>query len=115
MPSFPSRQRSIPVLSTHRSPNTLEKRVEIMIKIRRNRGENADSIVASDFAELPNSLQKTILAISKLKDANANQVAEETDRTREIESLYLNQLYHMGYVDKVRRGRRTYFKALRII
>lgn len=94
----------------------LEELLERMeTRIEEIEAENGNSILPSDFAELPNSLQKTIIAIAKLKEANANQVAKETGRTRGIESLYLNQLRHMGYVDKVRRGRRIYFRSLRII
>ena len=84
-------------------------------RIQKIEEENGNSTLSSDFAELPNSLQKTILAISKLKEANANQIAQETHRTRGIESLYLNQLHHMGYVEKIKRGKRAYFRALRII
>lgn len=52
---------------------------------------------------LPDHLRKTMLALAKLVEARADEVAEITQRTRAIESGYLNQLVRLGYVKKIRR------------
>lgn len=44
-----------------------------------------------------------MLALAKLVEARADEVAEITQRTRAIESGYLNQLVRLGYVKKIRR------------
>ncbi len=60
--------------------------------------------------KFPDSLRQTMLAMDKLKEATTGQVAEETGRSRSVESIHLNQLERMGYIEKFRRGRKVYFK-----
>lgn len=60
---------------------------------------------------LPDHLRKSVLTIVKLGKAMAEEVAKETGRTRAIESAYLNQLVRMGYLKRVREGKRVYFWA----
>ena len=55
------------------------------------------------------SLQRTMIAIQELKEATANEVAEVTERSRSVETIYLNQLTIMGYLTKLRKGHRMYF------
>ena len=58
---------------------------------------------------LPDHLRKTATAVCKLGRATADEVADETGRTRAMESAYLNQLVRMGYLKKERVGRKVYF------
>jgi len=76
--------------------------------------------IAADFGEpsinvyllkLPDSLRKTMLAMSWLREATSSQVAKITGRSRSVESFHLNQLERMGYLVKFRRGKRIYFKV----
>ena len=60
---------------------------------------------------LPDHLRKSALTIVKLGKAMAVDVAKETGRARAIESAYLNQLVRMGYLKRVRAGKRVYFWA----
>jgi hypothetical protein len=53
---------------------------------------------------LPDNLRKTAYAISKLGECTAEQVAKETERTRAIESVYLNQLHRMGHLSRKRKS-----------
>ena len=68
-----------------------------------------------DLINLPDPLRRTMLAISKLKEATPDEVANETHRTRGLENIYLNQLEMLGYLEKLKRGRRVYYRSLRII
>jgi len=65
--------------------------------------------------KLTDSLRRTMLVMDKLQEATASDIAIRTGRTRSTESAYLNQLERMGYLDKFRRGRRTYFRIPSII
>jgi outer membrane murein-binding lipoprotein Lpp len=58
---------------------------------------------------LPDNLRKSAIALSKLKEATAEDVAKETERARAVESSYLNQLVTMGHIQKKRKGRTVYF------
>jgi predicted transcriptional regulator len=70
------------------------------------------SIGMNDLLSLPSSLQKTILTAQSLKEATSNEVAEKTGRDRTVETIYLNQLVRLGYLNKERRGRKIYFMVL---
>jgi DNA-binding transcriptional ArsR family regulator len=59
--------------------------------------------------KLPDSLRQTMLAMGKLKDAITEDVAKETGRSRSLESIHLNQLERMGYIEKYRRKRKIFF------
>jgi len=60
---------------------------------------------------LPDHLRKSAMVIIKMEDAMAEDVAKETERSRAIESAYLNQLVRMGYLGRKRRGKRVYFSV----
>lgn len=60
---------------------------------------------------LPDHLRKTMMALAKLVEARADEVARITGRARAIESGYLNQLVRMGYVKKVRKKHEIYFSV----
>jgi hypothetical protein len=58
---------------------------------------------------LPLSLRKTVMALYKLQRATAEDLGSETKRLRGIESAAANQLVRMGYLKKIRQGRKVYF------
>ena len=62
--------------------------------------------------ELPDNLRETMLALIKLKRADASDVAKITGRGRAIESHYLTTLARMGYVKKRRVGRRVIYEII---
>lgn len=62
-----------------------------------------------ELLELPDNLRKTVMAVSELGEATAEDVAEKTGRIRNIESHYLNTLVQMDHLDKKRKGRKVYF------
>ena len=96
----------------------LNEKMEVMIEIQRNGGgDNPKSIGLLPDASLdvmtllsmPDHLRKTAMMICRLARATAEEIAEQTNRARAVESAYLNQLVIMGYVKKERRGRKAYF------
>jgi hypothetical protein len=60
---------------------------------------------------LPDHLRKSAMVIIKMGDAMAEDVARETERSRAVESAYLNQLVRMGHLLRKRRGKRVYFSV----
>ena len=62
-----------------------------------------------ELLELPDNLRKTVMAVSELGEATAEDVAEKTSRIRNIESHYLNTLVQMDHLEKKRKGRKVYF------
>jgi DUF438 domain-containing protein len=58
---------------------------------------------------LPSSLRKTVVALYKLGEATAEDLARETKRLRAVESSAANQLVRMGFLGKRREGRNVYF------
>jgi hypothetical protein len=64
---------------------------------------------AMTLLSLPRSLRKTVMALYKLKQATAEDLARETKRLRAVESASANQLVRMGYLKKKREGRKVYF------
>ena len=62
-----------------------------------------------ELLELPDNIRKTVLAVSQLGEATADEVAEKTERVRNVESHYLNTLVHMDHLQKKRKGRKVYF------
>lgn len=64
--------------------------------------------------KLPDSLRQTMLAMDRLKEATTSGVAKETGRSRSVESIHLNQLERMGYIEKLRRGKKVFFRIPRM-
>lgn len=62
-----------------------------------------------ELLELPDNLRKTVLVVSQLGEATADEVAGKTGRVRNVESHYLNTLVHMDHLEKKRKGRKVYF------
>ncbi len=79
-------------------------------------GENVESRESSVniyLFKLPDSLRKTMFAMNWFREATAYQVARATGRSRSVESFHLNQLERMGYLGKLRKGKKVYFKVPR--
>jgi len=92
----------------------LNEKIDVMIEIQKHgQREIPDSLPEAldvmTLLSLPDHLRKTAVALCKLEEATANEVAEQTKRARAVESGYLNQLVIMGYLKKERRGRKAYF------
>jgi hypothetical protein len=56
-----------------------------------------------------------MMAMIQLEEASAKAIGAITHRTRGMESIYLNQLVRLGYLEKIKRGRNIYFRTLRLI
>ena len=96
----------------------IEERIGVLERLvaRRSTGTSKAStstISIDNLLSLPSSLQRTMMAIQELKEGTANEVAEVTERSRSVETIYLNQLARMGYLTRQRRGHRVYFKLLK--
>ena len=97
----------------------LNEKMEVMIEIQKNApvNSNSHSVPAIPDASLdvmtllsmPDHLRKTAMTICRCSKATAEEVAEQTQRARAVESAYLNQLVIMGYIKKERKGRKAYF------
>ncbi len=61
--------------------------------------------------DLPDHLRKTASIVCDRGRATAREVSDRTQRSRAVESGYLNQLVRMGYLKKDRGGRRVYFSV----
>jgi predicted transcriptional regulator len=67
------------------------------------------SLDVMTLLNLPDHLRKTAIIICRNGRATAEEIAEKTNRARAVESSYLNQLVTMGYIKKMRKGRKAYF------
>lgn len=95
------------------SLDRLNEKMDVMIEIQKHdqKGNQniPDVLDVMTLLSLPDHLRKTAVTISRLDQATAEEVAEQTKRARAVESGYLNQLVMMGYLKKERRGRKAYF------
>lgn len=82
--------------------------------ILRSRQVESTMIQELDLMNLPDNLRRTMIAVVNLKEATPEEVAEVTNRTRGLENIYLNQLEMLGYIEKTKKGRRVYYRNLRI-
>lgn len=94
----------------------LNEKMEVMIELQKNSAGTKPTPAAADASldvmtllSMPDHLRKTAMAICRLGKATAEEIAEETQRARAVESAYLNQLVIMGYLKKERKGRKAYF------
>lgn len=93
--------------------DALNAKMDIIIEVQR---ANLKEIMVPNAAldvmtllEMPDHLRKTAIVICKSGRATADEIAEQTSRARAVESSYLNQLVNMGYIKKMRKGRKAYF------
>jgi len=65
---------------------------------------------ALTLLSFPTSFRKTIMALYKLGEATAEDIAKETSRMRAVESAHANYLVRLGFVKRRRKGRNVYFQ-----
>jgi len=96
----------------------LNEKMEVMIEIQKNTGANNQKITLGlpdasldvmTLLSMPDHLRKTAMTICRCGRATAEEISEQTQRARAVESAYLNQLVTMGYLKKERKGRKAYF------
>ncbi len=96
----------------------LNEKMEVMIELQKHDGRKDMMQPLSDtpldvmtLLSMPDHLRKTAMTICRCGRATAEEIAEQTNRARAVESAYLNQLVIMGYLKKERKGRKAYFYA----
>jgi hypothetical protein len=97
-----------------------KKVIDLLSKIADNKPKSrkmeeeleSQSLDVVTLLSLPDNIRKTALALSKLGEATADKVAKETERTRAIESAYLNQLQRMGYINRKRKGHTVVYSPI---
>jgi DNA-binding transcriptional ArsR family regulator len=58
---------------------------------------------------VPDSIRKSLLAVSTLGSSTADEVSEITGRHRSIENKYLNELYRSGWLKRDRKGKKIFY------
>jgi hypothetical protein len=93
----------------------LNEKMEVMIELQKHDRKDA-SLPLTDapldvmtLLSMPDHLRKTAMTLCRLGRATANEIAQQTQRARAVESAYLNQLVIMGHLKKERKGRKAYF------
>jgi DNA-binding transcriptional ArsR family regulator len=61
------------------------------------------------FLTVPDSIRKSLFAVSKLASCTADEVSDITGRHRSIENKYLNELYRAGWLERERKGKKIYY------
>ncbi|WP_342305230.1 hypothetical protein [Methanolobus sp. ZRKC5] len=61
------------------------------------------------YLTVPDSIRKSLFAVSKLKSCTADEVSAITGRHRSIENKYLNELYRAGWLERERKGKKIYY------
>ena len=94
----------------------LNEKMEIMIELQKHGSKeiqplNDAPLDVMTLLSMPDHLRKTAMTICRCGRATAEEVSEQTNRARAVESAYLNQLVIMGYLKKERKGRKAYFYA----
>ena len=94
----------------------LNEKMEVMIELQKHNYKdtqplNDAPLDVMTLLAMPDHLRKTAMTICRCGRATAEEVSEQTNRARAVESAYLNQLVIMGYLKKERQGRKAYFYA----
>jgi predicted transcriptional regulator len=97
----------------------LNEKMEVMIELQKHGRQDFQPMSADapldvmTLLSMPDHLRKTAMTICRSGRATAEEIAQQTNRARAVESAYLNQLVIMGYLKKERKGRKAYFYAER--
>jgi hypothetical protein len=97
----------------------LNEKMEVMIELQKHGRQDLQPISADapldvmTLLAMPDHLRKTAMTICRSGRATAEEISQQTNRARAVESAYLNQLVIMGYLKKERKGRKAYFYAER--
>ena len=94
----------------------LNEKMEVMIELQRHGQKETPtlpdaSLDVMTLLSMPDHLRKTAMTICRCGRATAEEISQQTNRARAVESAYLNQLVIMGYLKKERKGRKAYFSA----
>lgn len=93
----------------------LNEKMEVMIELQKHDRKDVQQSLADapldvmTLLSMPDHLRKTAMALCRLGRATAEEIAQQTQRARAVESAYLNQLVIMGHLKKERNGRKAYF------
>lgn len=63
------------------------------------------------YLTIPDSLRKSLFAVSELLKATADEVCIRTGRHRSIENKYLNELVRSGWLNRERIGKKVYYSS----
>ncbi len=69
-------------------------------------------ISESELIFLPDHLRRTYIVVASKGECSVTQVSNFTGRCSAVESKYLNQLFRMGWLNKCRVSKVTYFRAV---
>jgi hypothetical protein len=95
----------------------LNEKMEVMIELQKHGKKDSQqplqdaSLDVMTLLSMPDHLRKTAMTICRCGRATAEEISQQTNRARAVESAYLNQLVIMGYLKKERKGRKAYFYA----
>ncbi len=99
-------------LDTHTYLKDLEKRLQ-SLEHRVEEIESRLHPVVEDkvamFLTVPDSLRKSLFAVSELSTATAEDVCKRTGRHRSIENKYLNELVRTGWLTRQRIGKKVHY------
>ena len=93
----------------------LNEKMEVMIELQKHGHKDTTQLLPDTpldvmtLLSMPDHLRKTAMTICRCGRATADEVSQQTNRARAVESAYLNQLVIMGYLKKERKGRKAYF------
>ncbi len=65
------------------------------------------------YLTVPDSLRKSLFAVSALSKATSDEVCIRTQRHRSIENKYLNELVRAGWLKRERAGKKIYYSYLK--
>ncbi len=66
-------------------------------------------IQTSVLLDIPDHMRKSLIKLMEKGEATAEEISDETARSRSLESAYLNSLANWGYVKKNRKGQLVYY------
>ena len=94
----------------------LNEKMEVMIELQKHGRKELQpisdaSLDVMTLLSMPDHLRKTAMTLCRNGRATAEEISQQTNRARAVESAYLNQLVIMGYLKKERKGRKAYFYA----
>lgn len=89
----------------------IDKKLDKLIFIHNNSNLKVDC----NLLDLPKHLQETMIALNKLKQGTASEVAKITGKARANESHNLNYLVNLGYASKIRHKREIIFAVKSVI
>jgi hypothetical protein len=97
------------------SLESLNEKMEVMIELQKHDRKDLTPPLTDapldvmTLLSMPDHLRKTAMTLCRLGRATADEIAQQTQRARAVESAYLNQLVIMGHLKKERKGRKAYF------